>query len=119
MMRRLGIIAMVVIALTLAGCTTSTAKPTGVVTVAYACVGAPLAVGEVVRVNVSLYSGSKPVTSEKVGSRYKYRLVVAPGTYTVRLRQQTGTEVSQPYSPKVVVVRAGETTTANFPEVCI
>jgi hypothetical protein len=120
MVRKLGIIVLVVLALTLAACTTSAAKPTGVVTGdAYACVGVRFGAGEVIHVTVSLYSRSKPVASEAVGSHHKYRFVAAPGTYTVRFRQQIGTVISRPYSPRAVVVRTGRTTTANFRLLCL
>ena len=119
MMRRLGIVVMVVLALALAACTTSAAKPTGVVTGdAYPCVGAPLPVGTRVTVTVLLYLGGKVITSEAEGPRYSYRFTAAPGRYTVTFRQRVGTVSTQPDPPKGVVVRAGRTTTANIGALC-
>ena len=86
---RLRAVAMAAIALTLAACTTSTVRPTGIVTgVAPVCeVRIPLA-GEVLHVKVSLYSGSRPIASGTVREGAKYRFSVSPGadrvTGTVR-----------------------------------
>ena len=55
MKRKLGVTVMVVLALTLAGCTTSAVRPTGVVTgVADPCEGHPVPPGEILHVKVSI-----------------------------------------------------------------
>ena len=98
-----------VLALGLAGCTTSTAKPTGVVTgVAYACEGAVLPPGTILHVTVSL-QGSAAVASETVRSGAKYRFSVPPGVY-----QMIGW-----WGSRRVIVRAGHVVTANFMNTCI
>jgi hypothetical protein len=72
------------VALTLAACTSATAKPTGVVTgVVYACEAVHVRAGEIFHVKVSLYSGSKRVDSETVRSAIKFRFSVTPGEYRV------------------------------------
>jgi hypothetical protein len=120
MMRKLGAVVMVVLALGLAGCTTTTARLTGVVTGdAYPCVGEPETVNSPrVTVTVLLYLGGKVITSEAEGPRYSYRFTAAPGRYTVTFRQRVGTVSTQPDPPKGVVVRAGRTTTANIGALC-
>jgi curli biogenesis system outer membrane secretion channel CsgG len=107
---RLGAIATVAMTVALAGCTTSAAGPTGVVTgVAYACQGLALPPGEILHVRVSLYSGSSLVASETVRSGTKYRFSVSPGSYCV-----TGW-----WGFKGVTVRAGRIVTASFWNICI
>ena len=101
-----------VLALGLAGCTTSAAKPTGVVTgVVQACEGVAVPAGEILRmkVKVSLYSGSKRVASETVVWGTKYRFSVSPGTYRL-----TGW-----WGSKGVTVQAGHIVTVNFWNPCI
>ena len=108
--RNLVVVAMVVIVLSLAACTTSTAKPTGVVTgVAYACQGLVLPPDDVLHLRVSLYSGPSLVASETVRSGAKYRFSVPPGPYRV-----TGW-----WGSKGVTVRAGHRVTANFFDICV
>lgn len=108
-MRKLVVVAMVVMTLMLTACTTSTAKSTGVVTgVAYACQGLALPPGEVLHVKVSLYSGPSLVASETVRSGAKYRFAVSPGSYRV-----TGW-----WGSKGVLVQAGRTVNASFPDYC-
>jgi CubicO group peptidase (beta-lactamase class C family) len=105
----LSVVALVVTALTLAACTTSTVKPIGVVTgVAYACQGLALPPGDVLHVKVGLYSGPRLVTSETVRSGAKYRFSVSPGVYRL-----TGW-----WGSKGVIVRAGNTAFANFSNAC-
>jgi hypothetical protein len=112
--RRLGAIATVVMTLMLTACTTSTVKPTGVVTgFADACVGLVLAGSTLPRVTVLLYSGPTVVASTTAKSGAMYRLSVAPGSYKVETQQ-----VGFHYRPKVVVVRAGHSVTADFPDYC-
>jgi hypothetical protein len=109
---RLRAAAMVAIALTLAACTTSTVRPTGVVAgVASACQGLALQAGESLPVEVSLYSGSSLIASETVRSGSKYRFSVTPGSYRV-----TGW-----WGSKGATVRAGRIAAANFmiPKMCI
>ena len=99
----------VVTALSLAACTTSTAKPTGVVAgVAYACSGLPPFVTGRQEVKVSLYSGSGAVASETIRSGAKYRFSVHPGTYRL-----VGW-----WRSKVVTVRAGDVATVNILNLC-
>ena len=108
--RKLGVIAMVAMTLTLAACTTSTVRPTGVVTgVADACVGRAIPPGEVLHVKVSLDSGSGVVASTTMRSGARYRFSVVPGEYRV-----TGW-----WGSRNVAVRAGRAVTANFGNVCI
>jgi hypothetical protein len=107
--RNLVVVAMVVIVLSLAACTTSTVKRTGVVTgVTYACQGLALPSGEVFHVKVGLYSGPSLVASQTVRSGAKYRFSVPPGSYRV-----TGW-----WGSKGVTVRAGHRVTADFFDTC-
>ena len=91
-----------VLALGLAGCTTSTARPTGVVTggTAECTPSSP-------PVKVSLYSGNTLVASATVPAGTKYRFAVAPGTYWL-------TGLGGP-GASGVTVRAGRTVTVNSP----
>ena len=115
-MRKLSALVLVVLALALAGCTTSTAKPTGVVTgFADACVGLVPAGSALPRVTVMLYSGPTVVASRTIESGAKYRFAVTPGSYGVKAEQTTP---SFQYRPKGVVVRAGKSVTASFPDYC-
>jgi curli biogenesis system outer membrane secretion channel CsgG len=108
--RKLVAVAAVAMTVALAGCTTSAAGPTGVVTgVAYACQGLELPPGEVLHVKVSLYSGPSLVASETVRSGAKYRFSVSPGSYRV-----TGW-----WGSKGVTVRVGRIVTANFWNFCV
>jgi hypothetical protein len=101
MMRKLGVMVMVVLALGLAGCTTSTAKPTGVVT------GLTARCNILVPpVKVSLYSGRTLVASATVPAGASYRLTVAPGLYNV-----IGLGGGSP----TAAVRVGRTVTVNSP----
>ena len=107
--RNLVVVAMVVIVLSLAACTTSTVKRTGGVTgVTYACQGLALPSGEVLHVKVGLYSGPSLVASQTVRSGAKYRFSVPPGSYRV-----TGW-----WGSKGVTVRAGHRVTADFFDTC-
>ncbi len=113
-MRKLVVVAMVV--MTLTACTTSTARPTGVVTgFADACMGLVLAGSALPRVTVLLYSGPTVVASTTIKSGAKYRFSVAPGSYKVKAQQANP---SFQYRPKGVVVRAGHTATFSFPDYC-
>ncbi len=120
MVRRLGIMVIVVIAVALAACTTSTARPKGVVKgLAVACIGVNVAGGTTSdpRVTVSLYSGPTLVTSEVVPSEGdSYRFSVPPGSYVLKMRQRGpwGSRVAR-YQPMNVRVRAGRIVTADFP----
>jgi hypothetical protein len=108
--RKLGVIAMVAMTMTLAACTTSTVRPTGTVTgIADACQGLAISPGEVLRVSVSLDSGSNVVASTTIRSGARYRFSVVPGEYRV-----TGWWGSQS-----VAVRAGHVVTAKIRNVCI
>ena len=108
-MRKLVAVAAVAMTVALAGCTTSAAGPTGVVTgVAYACQGLAFPPGDVLHVKVSLYSGPSLVASETVRSGAKYRFSVSPGSYRV-----TGW-----WGSKGVLVRAGNTTFTNLQNSC-
>ena len=122
MMRKLVAVVLVIVAMALAACTTTAAKPTGVVTgVAYPCVGGVVTASRprvTVAVTVLLYSGREVIKSETVRPDHSYRFTTAPGPYTVKLRQQAGTQSVQPYPPKAVEVRTGRTATANFPGGC-
>ena len=83
-MRKLGIVVLTVVTVALAACTTTTIRPTGIVTgYADACEGPVLPTGQTFHVKVSLYSGSRPVASETVRSGAKYRFSVHPGPYRV------------------------------------
>ncbi len=108
--RKLGVIAMVVMALMLTACATSTVRPTGVVTgVADACVGHPVPPGEILHVKVSIDSVSRVVASTTIRSGTRYRFSVVPGEYRV-----TGW-----WGSKSVAVRADRAVTANFPSDCV
>jgi hypothetical protein len=108
--RKLGVMVMVVLALTLAGCTTSAVRPTGVVTgVADACEGHPVPPGEILHVKVSLDSGSSLVASTTIRSGARYRLSVVPGEY----------RVAGWLGSRSVAVRAGHVVTVNFENICI
>jgi hypothetical protein len=64
--RKLGMLAMMVMTLMLTACATSTVRPTGVVTgVAYACQGLVVPPAEFLHVKVRLYSGSSLVASRR------------------------------------------------------
>jgi len=93
----------------LAGCTTSAAGPTGVVTgVAYACQGLELPPGEVLHVKVSLYSGPSLVArrqSAQVPSTVLSLSWVVP---------RDGW-----WGSKGVTVRVGRIVTANFWNFCV
>ncbi len=116
MVRKLAPLAMVVVTLMLTACTTSTVKPTGVVTgFADACVGLVPAGSALPRVTVLLYSGSTVIASTTIKSGAKYRFSVTPGSYNVKAQQATP---SFQYRPKVVVVSAGHSVTASFPDYC-
>lgn len=107
------IVATVLVASTLAACTTSTTKPTGVVTgFAVACVGIQQE-STLPRVTVLLYSGPTVVASTTIKSGSEYRFSVAPGSYKVKA-QQAGFQ----YRPKGVAVRAGHSVAASFPDYC-
>ena len=113
-MRKLVVVAMMVMTLIVTGCTTSTVKPTGVVTgFADACVGTALTGSALPRVTVVLYCGATVVASTTVKSGAKYRFSVRPGSYKVEA-QQAGFQ----YRPKGVVAMAGHSVTANFPDYC-
>lgn len=110
MIRKLGAVAMVVLAMVLAACTTSTVRPTGVVTgVADACVGHAIPPGEVLHVKVSLDSGSSVVATTTIRSGARYRFSVVPGAYRL-----TGW-----WGSRSVAVRAGQVVTAKIRNVCI
>ncbi len=113
--RKLVVVAMLAVTVALAGCTTSTAKPNGVVTgFADACVG--IQVGSALpRVTVLLYSGLTVVASTTIKSGAKYRFSVTPGSYKVKAHQATP---SFQYRPRGVVVRADHSVTTNFPDYC-
>ncbi len=109
MVRKLVTVAMVVMALSLSACTTSTAKPTGIVTgYADACVGIPPA-GQTVNlsslhVKVALYSGAKSVASATVRSGATYKFSVAPRDYWVKGW----------WGSEAVTVRSGPVVTADI-----
>jgi hypothetical protein len=109
---KLAAVVAAVLALSLAACTTNTARPTGVVTgVAVACEAySPTPPVRIPLMKVSLYSGSKLVASETVRSGSTYRFLVAPGAYQVK--------AAGPYLPQDVVVRAGRRVTATFMTYC-
>jgi hypothetical protein len=102
MMRKLGIVIMVVLALGLAGCTTSTAKPTGIMTGLTAkctALSPP--------VKVVLYSGSTLVASATVPAGSRYRLSVPAGLYKV---------IGGEWGPTATIkVRPGRTVILNSP----
>ena len=104
-MRKLVATVPLVMALILAACATTA---TGVVTgYADACQGLVVPTHRTLHVKVSLYSGSNLVASETIRSGARYRFSVAPGSYRVVT-----------WHTQDVVVRAGQTVTANFPNVC-
>jgi hypothetical protein len=80
-----------------------------------ACVGLVLAGSALPRVTVLLYSGPTVVASTTIKSGAKYRFSVTPGSYKVKAQQATP---SFQYRPKGVVVRAGQSVTATFPDYC-
>jgi hypothetical protein len=129
--RKLGSIAMVVLAITVAACTSSTASPPtstttstrppptslpptskfvpamGVVTgLAEPCTGPPTDLPS--HVKVQLHSGLTLVASQTVRSGARYRFSVVRGSY--RLTGWWGSED--------VTVRVGHTVTANFLDTC-
>ena len=114
-MRKLRCMAIVVLALVLAACTTSALKPAKVVVtgLAYACeaglrpVGTPLP-----HANVLLYSGPTLVASKTfpLDAPYRYRFAVSPGAYDVKVQLDR----HQIYATRGVVLQAGRTVTANF-----
>ena len=109
LVRRLVTVITMLMTLSLAACTTSTVRPTGIVTgVAYACSGLPPVITGRQKVKVSLFSGSKPVTSETIRSGAKYRFSVHPGTYRL-----VGW-----WRSRAVTVRAGDVATVNILNLC-
>jgi hypothetical protein len=101
MVRKLGIVVAVVLAFVLAGCTTSAAKPIGVVT------GLTARCNILVPpVKISLYSGRTLVASATVPAGASYRLTVAPGVYNV---------IGLGGSTASATVRVGRTVTVNSP----
>jgi hypothetical protein len=106
--RKLGVIAMVVLAMVLAACTTSTVRPTGVVTGFADSCGGPAGSGSS-HVKVRLYSGPSLVASETIRSGARYRFKVAPGSYRVN---------GPGAAPKVVAIRANYVVTDNIPDLC-
>jgi len=99
--RKLSALVLVVLALALVACTTSTVKRTGVVTglTAECTVASP-------PVKVSLYSGPTLVASTTVHAGASYKLSAAAGTYQVE---------GLGGSPESVTVRTGRTVTVNSP----
>jgi len=115
-MRKLVVVAAVAMTLVLAACTTSTTRPTGVVTgVANPCVGLVLAGSALPRVTALLHFGPTVVASTTIKSGAKCRFSVAPESYKVKARQATP---SFQYRPKGVVVRADHSVTVSFPDYC-
>ncbi len=113
---RFAVGALVVMTVKLTACTTSIVKPTGVVTgFADACVGLGLAESTLPRVTVLLYAGPTVVASTTIKSGAKYRFSVTPGSYKVTAQQATP---SFQYRTKAVVVGAGHSVIANFPDYC-
>ncbi len=128
MVRKLGLVVMIVSAVTLGACsstpatspssssrpsstsraTTTTMKPAvGVVTgIVQPCTG--LASFAPSHVKVQLYSSSTLVASDTVRADAKYRFSIAPGSY--RLKGWWGF--------RTAVIRAGRTLTVNFPDLC-
>jgi len=124
------VMAIVVVALTLAACTTTTVGPqtstsststttttqatratAGVVTgVAQRCLGLPPPPNKTLYITVRLYSDRSLVASVTIRSGARYRFSVIPGSYRVNV---------QPYFPKPVVVRTGRVVTANFYNYCL
>jgi hypothetical protein len=106
-MVRVRIVVLVALTLTVAACTTSTVRPTGVVTgVSDACSNAAPP-GSPVKVVLS--SGPTVVASESLHLGGAYRFVVAPGGYLVT-DYVSGTN----YASASVVVHSGRTFTFNF-----
>jgi hypothetical protein len=106
-MVRFRIVVAVALALTVAACTTSTVRPTGVVSGRndacsnFAPRGSPA--------KVVLSSGPTVVASESLHLGGTYRFVVAPGGYLVT-QYVSGTT----YASARVVVRVGRTFTFDF-----
>jgi predicted small secreted protein len=108
MMRKLVVVKMVVMTLMLTACTTSTVKPTGVVTGLTAECTA-----RAVPVKVSLYSGRTLVASTTVRAGTSYKLSAAAGAYTV---EGLGEVIrSGEWTWPSVTVRAGRTVIFNSP----
>ena len=109
--RKLGMIAMVVMALMLTACTTSAVSPPkGVVTgIADACTGPYIPPGRILPARVQLFSGTTLVASVLVRSGKTYRFTVVPGRYVLKGW----------WRPRDVTVRAGRVARANFPDDCI
>lgn len=100
----------VILALTLAACTTSTVRPTGVVTgFADACEARYVPVGEVLHVKVNLDSGSSVVASTTIRSGTSFRFSVVPGEYRV-----TGW-----WGTQSVTVRVAQVVTVKIRNVCV
>jgi len=98
-------VAMVIMVLALAACTTNTI---GVVTgYADACQGLVVPTHTTLHVKVNLYSGSNLVASETIRSGARYRFSVAPGSYRLTT-----------WRSQDVVVQAGQMVTVNLPNVC-
>ena len=109
MVRKLVPVVIVVMALSLAACTTSSVKPTGVIRgYADACEGLALQTGQTFHVKVSLYSGSTPVASVTIRSGAKYRFSVSPGAY----------QVKGWWGSKAVTVRTSHVVTVNIVDFC-
>jgi hypothetical protein len=113
--RKVGAVAMVVLAMTLAACGRSrTVPPTtqsglGVVSgYADACAG-PQPVKPNSHVTVLLYAGPSLVGSETIRAGATYRFSVPPGSYRV---------IGPGEAPKVVVTQAGRVITDNIPDMC-
>jgi hypothetical protein len=108
-MRKLGVAAMMGLALSFAACTSNTPTPGVVTGTAQACAGS--APGELApsHVKVQLYSGSTLVASETVPAGSDYRFSVAPGSY----------QVEGWWGSKAVVVRAGHVVTRNILNMCV
>ena len=107
MKRKLGVTVMVALALMVAACTTSAARPSGVVTgVSDTCSnsappGSP--------VKVVLSAGPTVVASESLHLGGTYRFVVAPGGYGV-----TDYVSGKMFASASVVVHSGRTFTFDF-----
>ncbi len=108
MMRRLVVVAMVVMTMMLTACTTSAVKPTGVVTGLTAeCTARAFPV------KVSLYSGRTPVASTTVRAGTSYKLSAAAGAYIVEGLGEVMR--SGEWTWPSVTVRAGRTVIFNSP----
>jgi hypothetical protein len=107
-MGRLGAIATVATTVALASCTTSTVRPTGVVTGLTAeCTALA------VPVKVSLYSGRTLIASTTVRAGSSYKLSAAAGSYVV---EGLGEVIrSGEWTWPSVTVRAGRTVVFNSP----